>query len=150
MSINENSTFSTPPPADPVAQIAQDNEIFHRARLVNTACFMQVILRDYVGAILGMVRDGSAWRLNPLEVTTTRVISLISLRFNLTRLPGILTILSHPEAKGMPSPSNSTCYIGGMRARQSRTRRGPRRFSRDCSRGKNGMRYEGFTFSVIS
>ena len=31
---------------------------------------MQVILRDYVGAILGMVRDGSAWRLNPLEVTT--------------------------------------------------------------------------------
>jgi len=30
---------------------------------------MKVILRDYVGVILGMVRDGSAWRLDPLEVT---------------------------------------------------------------------------------
>lgn len=32
---------------------------------------MQAILRDYVGVILGMVRDGSTWRLDPLEVTTT-------------------------------------------------------------------------------
>lgn len=32
---------------------------------------MQVILRDYVGVILGMVQDGSTWRLDPLEVTTT-------------------------------------------------------------------------------
>jgi linoleate 10R-lipoxygenase len=28
---------------------------------------MQIILRDYVGAILGLVRDGLTWRLNPLE-----------------------------------------------------------------------------------
>lgn len=49
--------------------MAQDDEIFNRARLVNTAFFMQVILRDYVGVILGMVRDGSTWRLDPLEVT---------------------------------------------------------------------------------
>ena len=77
MSINEKSKFSAPPPADPAAQIAQDDEIFHRARLVNTACFVQVILRDYVGAILGMVRDGSTWRLNPLEVTAANVMGLI-------------------------------------------------------------------------
>lgn len=29
---------------------------------------MQVILRDYVGAILGLARDGSPWRLDPLMV----------------------------------------------------------------------------------
>lgn len=29
---------------------------------------MQTILRDYVGAILGLVRDGSPWRLDPLMV----------------------------------------------------------------------------------
>lgn len=32
---------------------------------------MQAILRDYVGVILGLVRDGSPWRLNPLEVIIT-------------------------------------------------------------------------------
>lgn len=29
---------------------------------------MQIILGDYVGAILGLVRDGNAWRLDPLQV----------------------------------------------------------------------------------
>jgi prostaglandin-endoperoxide synthase 2 len=63
--INENGNFNNPPPAD---SHAQDEEIFQRARLVNTAFFVQVILRDYVGAILGLARDGSSWRLDPLMV----------------------------------------------------------------------------------
>lgn len=63
--INENGNFKNPPPAD---SHAQDEEIFQRARLVNTGLFMQVILRDYVGAILGLARDGSSWRLDPLMV----------------------------------------------------------------------------------
>ncbi|EGO22766.1 hypothetical protein SERLADRAFT_439529 [Serpula lacrymans var. lacrymans S7.9] len=46
--------------------LSQCDEIFHRARLVNTAYFMQIVLRDYVGGILGLVRDGLEWRLNPL------------------------------------------------------------------------------------
>ncbi|KAJ3785898.1 heme peroxidase [Lentinula aff. detonsa] len=45
---------------------AQDDEIFHRSRLVNCGFFMKVILGDYVGAILGLARDGSSWRLDPL------------------------------------------------------------------------------------
>lgn len=36
--------------------------------MVNTAFFMQIILADYVGAILGLVRDGLTWRLDPLAV----------------------------------------------------------------------------------
>lgn len=47
---------------------AQDDELFARARLVNCGWFMRVILGDYVGAILGLVRDGLDWRLDPLAV----------------------------------------------------------------------------------
>jgi len=69
LSINENGSLSNPPPEDPVACRAQDDEIFHRSRLVNSAYFVQVILRDYVGAILGLIRDGSSWRLDPLKAS---------------------------------------------------------------------------------
>ena len=60
--------MKNPPPTDSNARDAQDEEIFQRTRLVNTGLFMQVILRDYVGAILGLARDGSSWRLDPLMV----------------------------------------------------------------------------------
>lgn len=46
----------------------QEDELFQRARLVNCGFFMKVILGDYVGVILGLVRDGSTWRLDPLSV----------------------------------------------------------------------------------
>lgn len=69
LSINEKSAYSPLPIADSAVRTAQDDEIFNRARLVNTAFFMQIILRDYVGVILGLIRDGSTWRLDPLEVT---------------------------------------------------------------------------------
>ena len=69
LSINENGNLKEPPPSDEDLRNAQDEEIFQRARLVNTAYFMQVILRDYVGAILGLARDGSSWRLDPLAVS---------------------------------------------------------------------------------
>ena len=68
LSINERGTFSNPPPVDQAKRLAQDNELFHRARLVNTGYFMQIILGDYVAAILGLVRDKLSWRLNPLKV----------------------------------------------------------------------------------
>lgn len=68
MDINERGNFINPAPTDKQKLAAQDDEIFHRARLVNCGFFMQVILGDYVGAILGLVRDGSTWRLDPLQV----------------------------------------------------------------------------------
>ncbi|KAF9472690.1 hypothetical protein BDN70DRAFT_900339, partial [Pholiota conissans] len=46
---------------------AQDDEIFNRTRLVNCGCFMNIILRYYVDAILGLVRDQSDWHLDPLQ-----------------------------------------------------------------------------------
>ena len=69
------SAFAHPPNATEdekkaldAAKKAQDDEIFHRTRLVNCGYFMHIILGDYVGAILGLVRDGSDWRLDPLMV----------------------------------------------------------------------------------
>ena len=60
--INERGTYRAPETLDDAKRLVQDDEIFARARLVNTAFFMQGILGDYVGAILGLVRDGLSWR----------------------------------------------------------------------------------------
>jgi linoleate 10R-lipoxygenase len=68
LSINERGSFSSPPPTEETACLIQDDELFHRARLINCGFFMQIILQDYIGAILGLVRDGVDWRLNPLQV----------------------------------------------------------------------------------
>ncbi len=70
LSINEAGTYKNPATLDEKTRIEQDDEIFHRSRLVNCGFFMQIILGDYVGAILGLVRDGSPWRLKVLEVST--------------------------------------------------------------------------------
>ncbi|KAI0946866.1 hypothetical protein AcW1_010202 [Taiwanofungus camphoratus] len=67
LALNERGTFAAPDTLAPAPRAAQDDELFARARLVNAAFFMRVVLGDYVGAILGLVRDGLAWRLNPLE-----------------------------------------------------------------------------------
>lgn len=74
-SINEWGTYRDPTSlsseseSGKAALKAQDDEIFERARLVNTGFFMQMVLGDYVGAILGLVRDGLEWRLDPLSVS---------------------------------------------------------------------------------
>ncbi|KIP05732.1 hypothetical protein PHLGIDRAFT_91744, partial [Phlebiopsis gigantea 11061_1 CR5-6] len=65
--INESGTYRPPRELTAEARLAQDEEIFQRARLVNCGFFMQVILGDYVGAILGLVRDGHSWRLKILD-----------------------------------------------------------------------------------
>ncbi|EKM53146.1 uncharacterized protein PHACADRAFT_259331 [Phanerochaete carnosa HHB-10118-sp] len=69
LAINERGTFRAPGAlsGNSAALAAQDDELFARARLVNCGLFMQAILGDYVGAILGLVRDGRAWRLKILE-----------------------------------------------------------------------------------
>lgn len=66
--INEQNTFKPPKDLNDAMRKSQDDEIFERSRLVNCGFFMQIILGDYVGAILGLVRDGNPWRLKILEV----------------------------------------------------------------------------------
>ncbi|KAJ7678277.1 heme peroxidase [Mycena polygramma] len=66
LEINERGAYKTTFD-DETEKLAQDDEILNRTRLVNCAYFMQIILGDYVGAILGLVRDGYSWRLDPLS-----------------------------------------------------------------------------------
>ncbi|KAJ7040815.1 heme peroxidase [Mycena alexandri] len=90
LEINERGTYKTTF-KDDAAKLDQDNEIFNRARLVNCGYFMQIILGDYVGAILGLVRDGYSWRLDPLsasrepthELTPRGEGNVVSIEFNL-------------------------------------------------------------------
>ncbi|KAJ6467001.1 heme peroxidase [Mycena sanguinolenta] len=92
LEINEHGRYK------PVSQlqneaekVAQDNEIFEKARLINSLYFMQIILGDYVGAILGLVRDGYSWRLDPLsqsrepthDLTPRGEGNVVSIEFNL-------------------------------------------------------------------
>ncbi|KAJ7049433.1 heme peroxidase [Mycena amicta] len=51
LEINENGTYKTEFKSD-IEKLAQDDEIFNRARLVNCGYFMQIIVGDYIGAIL--------------------------------------------------------------------------------------------------
>ena len=69
LSINESGHYRPISQLDEQTKLSQDDEIFQRARLVNCGFFMQIILADYVGAILGLVRDGSDWRLKVREAS---------------------------------------------------------------------------------
>ncbi|GBE86547.1 Linoleate 10R-lipoxygenase [Sparassis crispa] len=70
LEINERGTWADPNsiPDDPQRSakiLAQEEEIFQIARLINCAWFASVVFSDYLSAILGLVRRGSSWSLNP-------------------------------------------------------------------------------------
>jgi linoleate 10R-lipoxygenase len=46
----------------------QEEEIFQTARLINCSWFGSTVFADYVSSILGFVRQGSTWSLNPFGV----------------------------------------------------------------------------------
>jgi hypothetical protein len=65
--INERGTYQDPAtlPAGGQLFLAQEEEIFQLARLCNSAWFASVVFSDYFSCILGLVRQGSSWSLNP-------------------------------------------------------------------------------------
>ncbi|KAK6992254.1 heme peroxidase [Favolaschia claudopus] len=63
--INERGTYEDPETLKEEDLLKQDNEIFQTARLVNCGWFGSVVFSDYFSCILGLVRDGSSWSLNP-------------------------------------------------------------------------------------
>ncbi|KAL0563971.1 hypothetical protein V5O48_018086 [Marasmius crinis-equi] len=89
--IKERRAYEDPQKLSDAGKKEQDDEIFNRARLVNSGYFVQIILGDYVGAILGQVRDGHDWRLDPLmevrqanhELAPRGEGNVISIEFNL-------------------------------------------------------------------
>ncbi|KDR80737.1 hypothetical protein GALMADRAFT_1103751 [Galerina marginata CBS 339.88] len=73
LDVNERGTYvdpSTVSSDDPEAKaklLAQEEEIFQIARLVNCGWFGMVVFSDYFSTILGLVRDGSSWSLTPFD-----------------------------------------------------------------------------------
>ncbi|KAG2127995.1 heme peroxidase [Suillus clintonianus] len=129
LGLNERGTYVHPQALQEEQRIAQCDEIFHRARLVNTAFFMQIILTDYVGGILGLVRDGLTWRLNPLQgfreethdVSQRGAGNAVSLEFNmLYRWHAALSRqdevwLEHTFRSILPGRDPSTITVEGFR-----------------------------------
>ncbi|PFH51764.1 hypothetical protein AMATHDRAFT_2679 [Amanita thiersii Skay4041] len=63
--INERGNFSDPVSLSEERKIAQEEELFQTARLINVGWFGSVVFSDYFSCILGLVREGSSWSLNP-------------------------------------------------------------------------------------
>ncbi|KAG2742711.1 heme peroxidase [Suillus brevipes Sb2] len=70
LEINERGTWKNPAHHQHVSHAQldkQDKEIFQIARLCNCAWFAAVVFSDYFSAILGLVRQGSSWSLEPFD-----------------------------------------------------------------------------------
>ncbi|KIO24704.1 hypothetical protein M407DRAFT_25951 [Tulasnella calospora MUT 4182] len=67
LDINERGKWENPPPQDEEKRQKQDDEIFGTARLINCGWFMSTIFGDYLASILGLVREGNSWSLDPLS-----------------------------------------------------------------------------------
>ncbi|KAF7796357.1 hypothetical protein EIP86_007534 [Pleurotus ostreatoroseus] len=71
LELNERGFYVDPdsiPASDPNRAnklLAQEEDIFQTARLCNIAWFGSAVFSDYFSAILGLVRQGSSWSLNP-------------------------------------------------------------------------------------
>ncbi|THV05525.1 linoleate diol synthase [Dendrothele bispora CBS 962.96] len=63
--INERGTYKDPSQLSKEQANAQDEELFQTARLINIGWFGTVVFSDYLSCILGLVRQGSNWSLNP-------------------------------------------------------------------------------------
>ncbi|KAH9479383.1 Linoleate 10R-lipoxygenase [Psilocybe cubensis] len=73
LEINERGTYVDPAtvsmddPASKAKILAQEEEIFQIARLINCGWFGMIVFSDYFSTILGLVRDGSSWSLTPFD-----------------------------------------------------------------------------------
>jgi hypothetical protein len=69
LEINERGTWMDPAQQhlSQVQLVKQDEEIFQITRLCNCGWFAAVVFSDYFSCILGLVRKGSNWSLQPFD-----------------------------------------------------------------------------------
>ncbi|KAF8192973.1 heme peroxidase [Pholiota molesta] len=60
--------WSDPPPEDSLRRNKQDEEIFQIARLINCVHFVNIVITDYVGGIIGRTRGGGGWPMNAMAL----------------------------------------------------------------------------------
>lgn len=67
--MNERGTYNDPSTLSQASDQlrAQEEDLFQTARLINCAWFASAVFSDYFSAILGLVREGNSWSLNPFE-----------------------------------------------------------------------------------
>ncbi|CAE6439578.1 unnamed protein product [Rhizoctonia solani] len=68
LSRNEEGRWKNPPPENVNERLAQDEEVFQTARLINCGSFMSVVMNDYVAGFLGLTRVGSSWNMDPFDI----------------------------------------------------------------------------------
>lgn len=143
LAINEWGTYIDPNSSDSDSlktlteekRQAQDDELYSRARLVNCVWFTRVILQDYVGAILGLPRDGEKWRLNPVAVSISfdsfaQFVAHCLHSLRLTRLSCSLLMLLMLLRDSRSLRSRSPAHLTGIpltRPHADPARRGQRR-----------------------
>ena len=66
------ATISPSEPTGSKTRLDQDEELFQTARLINCTWFGSCVFSDYFSAILGLVRLGNSWSLNPFGVSRHR------------------------------------------------------------------------------
>ncbi|GAB1526582.1 hypothetical protein RhiTH_009750 [Rhizoctonia solani] len=64
---NERGKWKNPPSENISARMAQEEEIFQTARLINCASFMSVVMNDYVAGFLGLAKKGVSWNMDPFQ-----------------------------------------------------------------------------------
>lgn len=69
LELNERCTYKDPNTLSQSSSefSTQEEDLFQTARLINCAWFASAVFSDYFSAILGLVREGNSWSLNPFE-----------------------------------------------------------------------------------
>ncbi|KAI8982647.1 heme peroxidase [Pilobolus umbonatus] len=82
LEINENGRFSLGPGQRFKTSIEQDEELFQTARLINTGCYANIVIHEYLRTILGTTAD-SDFVLNPLADASPPIYgNAVSIEFN--------------------------------------------------------------------
>lgn len=112
-----------------ILQISSSEVCSHYTKFKHRHEYWSHLSLDYVGTILGLVRDQCSWRLNPLIVSIVPFNSLcwlgsIAEYIISPRLCEIQIMPSLPLAKGMFPPLSSISSIGGTQRCPKKTRNG--------------------------
>lgn len=83
LEINENERFSYGPGKRLATAEQQDEELFQTARLINSGCYANVIIHDFVRTIIGTTAD-SAFLFNPLAAPANPIYgNAVSIEFSM-------------------------------------------------------------------
>ena len=94
--------------------IKQEEEIFQTARLINCGWFRSVVFSDYFSAILGLVRQGNTWSLDPFSEFRTETHSIFERgRGNVCSVEVRMVVVAYVRSL-TTSCSSTVCTVGTL------------------------------------